>query len=161
MANPSKAKGTRQESAICKFVNEWAGDDVCERVALHGNRDEGDLRIAVDDLVLTGESKHCKSYPNEKLIEEFKRQTVAENENAGQDGGVLVVNLPGCGVRRYECWMQPATWLLLHGIDIGDDAPLHIVGRLRQLMEYDPHGWVRLTMADFCHLCFGPPKEES
>lgn len=159
MKTRPKDIGTRQETAICKFMNEWAGETVCERVALHGNKDNGDLRILVDGVVLAGESKHCKKYPSEKKIESFKEQTLTEQENAGSDGSVLMVNLPGCGVRRYECWMQPSTWLLLHGVGDDDKSPLKLVGALRSLMERDDNGWLRMTMADFCHLCYGPSRK--
>lgn len=64
MKTRPKDIGTRQESSIRNVINDWAGEVVCERVALHGNKDMGDLRIVVDDLVLTGESKHCKAYPS-------------------------------------------------------------------------------------------------
>ena len=162
MRTKPKDIGTRQETAICKFMNEWAGEAVCERVVLHGNRDNGDLRILVDGIVLAGESKHCKKYPNEKKIESFKEQTLVEQYNSGSDGSVLIVNLPGCGVRRYECWMQPSTWLLLHGVGDDERSPLKLTGKLRSLMRQDDNGWLRMTMSDFCHLCFGPSasKEE-
>lgn len=142
--NKTKAIGTRQESAICKYINAWAGRTVCERVVLHGNKDHGDLRIVLRDNVLTGESKHCKRYPGEKQIEDFKAQTVTENGHASQDGGVLFVNLPGCNIRRMECWMTTGTLLMI--CDASAAAP-------------DDGVWVRLTLADFCRTCFGEPSE--
>lgn len=152
--------GTRMESKIRDVINDWAGWKVCERVALHGNNDHGDLRILVDELVLTGESKHCKEYPSEGMLDDFKAQTITENVNAGQDGGVLFVNLTNRSVQRWEAWMQKSTFLKLHGLDRVieryelDDAAK---ARLEQLLIDTKHDWLRLTMAAFMHLCWGSP----
>lgn len=43
MSNPSKAKGTRFETAVCDFL-QWALDDTrIQRLTLHGNKDVGDI----------------------------------------------------------------------------------------------------------------------
>ena len=43
MSNPSKAKGTRFETAVCDYLR-WALDDErIQRLTLHGNRDIGDI----------------------------------------------------------------------------------------------------------------------
>lgn len=155
-----KDAGTRMESKIRNVINDWAGETVCERVALHGSKDVGDLRIVVDNLVLTGESKYRNSYPSEGMLDEFKRQAVTENENAGQDGGLLFVNLAGRSVQRWEVWMQKSTFLKLHGLDVvvekyelSDAAK----ARLEQMLVDTEHDWLRLTMASFMHLCWGSP----
>lgn len=155
-----KAIGTRMESKIRDVLNDWAGETVCERVALHGSKDMGDLRIAVDDLVLTGESKHCKDYPSDGMLEAFKRQTVDENHNAGQDGGLLFVNLANRSIQRWEVWMQKSTFMKLHGLDAVierydlDDATR---ARLEQMLIDGEHDWLRLTMLAFMNLCWGSP----
>lgn len=152
--------GTRQETAIKNVLNDFAGKVVCERVALHGSKDHGDLRIVVDDLVLTGESKHCKSYPSEGMLDSFKRQTVAENENAMQDGGLLFVNNTGKSINRMDVWMQKSTYLKLHGADklleredLTDGVRRNIEGLLAD-GEFD---WLRLTLLAFMYLCWGKP----
>lgn len=43
VSNPSKAKGTRFETAVCDYLR-WALDDErIQRLTLHGNRDIGDI----------------------------------------------------------------------------------------------------------------------
>lgn len=158
--NKPKEIGTRQESAICNVINEWAGQKVCERVVLHGNRDHGDLRITVDDLVLTGESKHCKRYPSDGMLADFRGQTAIENENAGQDGGVLFVNLPGRSINRMEVWMQKSTYMRLNGVDellASDDLSARARALLSRLLEDGEWDWIRLTLVAFMHLCWGSP----
>lgn len=155
-----KDAGTRMESKIRNVINDWAGEKVCERVALHGSKDIGDLRIVVDNLVLTGESKYRNSYPSEGMFDAFKEQAVTENENAGQDGGLLFVNLAGRSVQRWEVWMQKSTFLKLHGLDeVVDMYELNDAtkARLEQMLVDDEHDWLRLTMAAFMHLCWGSP----
>ena len=152
--------GTRMESKIRDVINDWAGAEVCERVALHGEKDRGDLRIEVDELVLTGESKHCKEYPSEGMLEDFKRQAIEENENAMQDGGLLFVNLTNRSVQRWEVWMQKSTFLKLHGLDAvieRYELDEHARARLERMLVDTEHDWLRLTMAAFLHLCWGSP----
>ena len=150
--------GTRQETKLCNVMNDYAGSVVCERVVQRGNKDRGDLRIIVDDLVITGESKHNKVYPSESMLAEFQEQTVRENRHAGQDGGVLFVNLPNKSIQRAECWMQPKTLLLLHGIDrlvekLETERDRELLSRF---MEADVP-WLRLTLLNFMELCWGKP----
>lgn len=160
MKTKPKVIGTRQESTIRDVLNDWAGSKVCERVALHGEKDHGDLRIIVDDLVLTGESKHNKKYPTEGMLKDFKAQTVTENENAGQDGGLLFINVPNRSVQRWEVWMQKSTFLKLHGLDKiieREDMGSKAKARLRTLLEDGDFDWLRLTMLAFMNLCWGSP----
>jgi len=155
-----KAIGTRQESAIRDVLNDWAGRKVCERVVQHGSNDHGDLLIEVDDLLLTGESKHCKSYPSEGMLENFKAQTVIENENAMQDGGLLFVNLPGRSIQRMEVWMQKSTFMKLHGVDKlieNEDVSESVVKRVDALLRDGEYDWLRLTLFAFMNLCWGQP----
>lgn len=157
----SKAKGTRQETNICNVINDFAGAKVAERVALHGNTDMGDIRIAVDDLVLTGESKYSKDYPSVGKIEEYKGQTTTENMNAGQDGGILFINLPNRSIQRMECHLQKSTLMRLHGIDrlIADERiPEELRKRLeRALMEDSEFDWVCITLWAFMNIAYGQP----
>lgn len=159
MVNKPRVIGTKQESKLRDVMNDYAGEKVCERVVQHGSHDHGDLRILVDDLVLTGESKHKKTYPSEGLLEDFKKQTVKENENARQDGGVLFVNLPNKAIQRAECWMQRRTYLLLLGTDniIKRFESEHDRKLLTRLLEERGQEWVRLTLLDFMRLCWGNP----
>lgn len=161
MANPSKQAGTKQETAICNAINDWAGSKVCERVALKGSYDCGDMRLVVDELTLTCESKHSKHYPTVGQLDEFKRQTIIENANAGQDGGLLFVNLPNKSMNRMEVWMQKSTYLRINGIDRLLRRPdLSDADRKRaeQALVDGAFDWVRLTLVDFLHVTFGNPS---
>lgn len=164
MANPSKDAGTRQESNICKVLNAFAGREIARRVALNGNKDKGDLRIEIGAFVITGESKYSKRYPSEGNIEKFKEQTVKENIHAGQDGGVLFINVPGRSINRLECWLQRSTHCKLEmqrvGIVYPDDIPLESIERVEEFMRDSENGWRRVTLFDFMHEYLGHPAWE-
>ena len=110
--------------------------------------------------MLTGESKHCKSYPSEGMLDDFKRQTVTENENAMQDGGLLFVNNTGKSINRMDVWMQKSTFLKLHGADKlleRDDLSEGVRQRIERLLEDGEFDWLRLTLMAFMYLCWGEP----
>lgn len=155
--------GTRQETRIVNELNCYADRPVAERVALRGRCDHGDIRIRVDDLVLTGESKHSKHYPTEGQLAEFRRQTVVENQNAGQDGGVLFVNLPNKVIGRMECHMQKSTYLKLHGADrlLSDERmPPDLAEELwSALMEDGENDWICIPLSTLLGLAFGGREE--
>lgn len=94
------------------------------------------------------------------MLDNFKQQTVIENENAEQDGGLLFVNNTGKSINRMDVWMQKSTFLKLHGLDavveryeLGDD----VRERLEQMLKDTEHDWLRLTLLAFMHLCWGQP----
>lgn len=162
MANRSKASGTRFESRIRDEANAWAGETVCERVVLHGSRDHGDVRARVDDLTLTIEAKYRKRYPADGDMESFKAQAVTENENAGQDGAVLIVNVPNRSVMRAQCWMLRSTLMRLHGIDrLLGDVPKPMRGLMwNALMVDGEHDWLCVTFETFLHICWGDRRTD-
>lgn len=137
----STDKGTRWETSIVNHINGWAGRHVCNRIVKHGSRDQGDIILYVDDLVLSIEAKWSKTYPNAALEQDFRIQTDKECAHAGTDGGLLVVNHYRKSIERAEVWMHHETACLLHG-----EAP---VG------EPADHDWECMRMDDFCTLCFG------
>ena len=151
MATRPKDKGTRQETKFCQTANDWAGESVAERVALHGAHDQGDIRLRVDDLTVCVESKYQKSYPTESEIAEFKEQTMAEWLAADTDCAVLLVNLPRRGFLRAEVWMLRSTLNLLWGGERED-----VTGSSTGL----EHDWVRQTLLDFLWMCYGAPAWE-
>ena len=142
MANRSKARGTRYETMVANFFNDWVGEKVAERVVLHGSHDHGDLRLMVDDLTLCVECKWRESYPNDKQEQQFREQTDVEADNSGADGGILVVNRYRAGIERHEVWMHLGTARLICGDADGGDGD---------------HDWVCARLLDFCWLCFGAP----
>lgn len=163
----SKAKkiGTAFESDIRDAHNDWAGRKVCERVALHGTHDNGDLRIEIGDLILTGEAKKRKQYPSEGEIEGYKQQAIEECENAGTYGALLFVNLPRKNLYRTEVWMERSTYLAISGVDdfirrVMMRTDSHDEGELEEWMVRDEHSWLRLTLVDYLWMVYGPPAWE-
>lgn len=160
----AKQKGTAWETKLCNTINDWAGDKVSERVALKGNEDQGDIRLLVDDLTFTVEAKYRKAYPSDGMLAEFKRQTALENDNAKQDGGLLVCNIPNRSVLRADVWMQTKTLYRLHGADrVLEQVELPDGTRefaMRMLGDEGEHGWLRLTLLDFLWTCYGAPAWE-
>lgn len=147
----SKAAGTRYESACRDFINAWCPDARCERVVLHGSRDQGDLRFHVDDLVVCGECKWRKRYPGDAELDEFWRQAEAETANSGADVGVLFVNRHGLGVSRTEVWMRVDWFAAIYGCQDHEFPPLG---------GHDPTDWVCMHMTEFLTLCYGQPAEK-
>ena len=148
----SKDKGTRFESALVKYFNDWFGDDVCERIVLHGNRDFGDLRLKVDDLTLAVEAKWRTKYPSRGEELDFRRQTLVEASNSGADGGILVVNKYRQSIDCSEVWMDAGTWFLIHGTAAGDESMAH--------GDWAFSDWGCMRLKDFCYVCFGGRHEQ-
>ena len=138
-------KGTRWETAIVDYINDWAGRKVCHRIVKHGNRDEGDILLHVDDVILSIEAKWNKDYPNAALERDFRGQADIECLHAGTDGGLLVLNRYRRQTDRAEVWMHHPTTCLLHGHEANGPAT--------------DNDWACMRMDDFCTLCFGPRRE--
>lgn len=85
MANKNKAKGTKAETAVVKFLKEYGIS--AERKVLKGNKDEGDVRAVIDGIEYLFEVKSGKqtANPNRTQLTEWMRQTVVEADNAGID----------------------------------------------------------------------------
>lgn len=91
MANPSKDKGTKFETAIARYMT--ANGVQAERCALHGSGDVGDLRAVASGRVIAVECKDRKRIELGKWFDECE----SEGRNAGADMAVLVVHRAGCG----------------------------------------------------------------
>jgi len=148
VSNKSKQAGTKFETAIVNYINEWAGEKVCERIVMYGNKDHGDIRLKVDDFAFTIEAKWRKKYPNDALEQDFRKQTDTETRNAYTDGGLLVMNKYGCNISRAEVWMRIETACRIFGTC--------------DLMEpsTDDSDWLCMRMSDFCQTCFGDPATQ-
>lgn len=81
MANKNKAKGTKAETKVVKYLNENGIE--ASRKALTGSKDEGDIQLhdwLINLEVKTG--KQTANY-NRAQLNEWIRQSDVEGENAG------------------------------------------------------------------------------
>lgn len=85
MANRNKAKGTKAETAVVKFLKQHGVS--AERKVLKGNKDEGDVRAVIDGVEYLFEIKAGKqtANPNRTQLTEWIRQSTVEAANAGID----------------------------------------------------------------------------
>lgn len=93
MANPSKAKGTRAETSVVRFLRERGWE--ARRKALAGSNDVGDIECRAPgmDGWLSLEVKAGKqtANPSRSQIDEWLRQAMVEAENSGTDCYLVVV----------------------------------------------------------------------
>lgn len=101
----SKQKGTAYEREVLMFLRKHGVN--AERVALHGSRDEGDLRVIARGMRIVIECKDVRD-AGPALIERWRDETDVERGNADADAAILVRHLPGNGQARRgadECQM--------------------------------------------------------
>ena len=100
-----KAKGTRFETAVVRYLRDALEDERIERRALHGSKDMGDIH----GLYSHGRSGivECKAVRNigAKALEEYQQQTLDERENADADFALLVVKNFNHSVGEAFCWV--------------------------------------------------------
>lgn len=94
MANKSKAKGTRAETKVVKFLEDYGIK--ARRKALAGNKDEGDVEIydaprLAGPVTLEVKAGKQTANPSRTQLEEWLRQARVEQENSGQPVLVVVV----------------------------------------------------------------------
>lgn len=100
-----KAKGTAYEHAVLMFLREHGVN--AERVALHGSRDEGDLRVIARGMRVVIECKDVRN-AGAANVQRWRDETDAERGNADADAAILVRHVPGNGKARRgadECQM--------------------------------------------------------
>lgn len=142
----SKAKGTRYETMVANFINDWCGDpDKCRRNALHGFKDEGDLSFRARGLRFIVECKWREKYPGAAEEESFRKQTDEEAQNARADCGVLAINRFRSGVERHYIWVRLSTAHRICNTEMPEDVE---------------DIWVCTTLLEFCWLLFGHPAWE-
>lgn len=145
MGSRQKAKGTRFESSVVRYMREALGDDRVERRALHGTQDMGDIygiRAHGWDVIA-----ECKSHKEvtPALVAEWREQTLRERENADAGAALLVVSVYRASVARSA----------VH-VTLRDLARISI-----PLMVNDGHmdaadgAWAVLTLEDACRLISG------
>lgn len=110
MSNPSKAKGTRAETRVSWFFDNHGLP--CHRRALHGAADQGDLAMFLPDgTEVTVEVKAGKQTQNysRSVVEEWRRQTLAESENSGCPAILVIVRYRRSFLDA-EVWMPNSQW---------------------------------------------------
>ena len=101
MANKPKIKGSLFESQGVRYFRQKLGIEDIHRCALHGNKDEGDIRglLAHGSKGIAEMKNYKKVYPTD--LKKWRHDTITERENAGADFSLLVVHKPGCGEARF------------------------------------------------------------
>lgn len=150
MANASKAKGTRFESAVRDYLRDALHDFAIDRRVLHGTQDMGDLygiRSHGCDVVA-----ECKAHKDvtPALVAKWRDETLRERGNADADAAVLVIKRPRRRVAECECQMTVGDYLRIAGLDV----PLVPVGwndRAKKTVvdeaDLDCH-WVVMTLSE-------------
>lgn len=98
MANPSKDKGTRAETAVARYLADHGIG--AERKALHGSADEGDIRAEAMGSVVCIEVKNRKRI----ALSDWMAEAASERANSGANVGWLVVKPGGVGMERVGRW---------------------------------------------------------
>lgn len=113
MSNPSKAIGTRAETTIRNYFN--SRGIRCERKALAGSDDEGDLCLYIPTMdgevevtVEVKAGKQTQNYPRSR-VEEWRRQTLVEAENSGCISMLVIVRYKR-RLSDVEVWIPNEMW---------------------------------------------------
>ncbi len=92
MANPSKAKGTRAETKVVRFLQ---GHGIsASRRALHGNKDVGDIivqRPYSGPIILEIKAGKQTANPSRSQLEEWLNQAWTEQRNAEMHCVLVIV----------------------------------------------------------------------
>ena len=142
MSNPRKKRGTAVEAKVRDYLREALGQPGVDRQPLRGTRDEGDLRGLVARGFECVVEVKAKRDLTRSLVAEYRRQTLAERENAGAGAGILVT-------WRYN---HPAADAVAH-VTLRDLARLSRPLRVNEgHMEEADGSWVQMTLAELCAL---------
>ncbi len=103
MTNKPKAIGTAAETAVVKYLAERGIHS--QRLALHGNKDIGDLRIGDGHIV--GAEVKAHKVVTDGLIADWMRQADTERANGNWSVMLLIVKRPGKGwPGAWMCWRR-------------------------------------------------------
>lgn len=114
VANPSKEKGTKTETAVVRTAV-TAGFPDAERLALAGAFDMGDVRLCRGVIVEVKGGKAAEQ-ASTQLIEDWLAETEKERVRAGAEFGLLVTKRAGKGydnAHAWYAWMQFADFARL------------------------------------------------
>ena len=106
MSNPSKARGTRGETACVRWFRA-NGFPHTDRQPLRGNRDAGDLALTAGLVAeVKAVSKGGTGQPPAQLLGSWMAQAEAERVNAGAEYCLLIVKRAGTtDVGRWWCYL--------------------------------------------------------
>lgn len=140
--NTAKERGTAVEVKVRDYLRAALGQPGIERQPPRGRRDAGDLAgLVAHGFSAIVEVKANRTVTRRELAE-FRRQTLAERENAGADVGVLVV-------WRYS---HPAADAIAH-VTLRDLARLAVPLRVNEGRTGEADGsWVQMTLGELCAL---------
>ena len=125
MSRRPKDIGTAAETAARRFLVDDGWPD-CERRALAGNRDTGDLTVCRRPLIIAEvKAGHAADKASPKVIDDWLEQTDTEAVHAGADLGVLIVARKYRNPRDWDAYMRACDWVLLLTGDevLWPDAP--------------------------------------
>ena len=117
--------GTSAETAAKRWLVDDGWPD-CERRALAGNRDTGDLTVCRTPLIVAEvKAGHAADKASPKVIADWLEQTDTEAVHAGADLGVLIVARKYRNPRDWDAYMRACDWVLLLTGDevLWPDAP--------------------------------------
>ncbi|MFD2792565.1 hypothetical protein ACFS27_03290 [Promicromonospora vindobonensis] len=123
MTNKPKAIGTAAESAVVKAARRL-GFPHAERVVLHGNLDQGDVRLTpglTAGVVLEVKGGNAARDASDLQILSWLDETETERRNAHADVAILVTQRRGVGPARAEQW-----WAHMHVRQLLDLRALHV-----------------------------------
>lgn len=103
MANKNKAKGTRAESRVVKYLESHGIK--AKRKALSGSKDEGDIEIPELNYCLEVKTGKQTANYNRSQLNEWLRQTYDEAKNAFQIGFLVIVRY-NRKIEDAEVWMK-------------------------------------------------------
>lgn len=121
MANPSKDKGTRAETAVVRYL-QGTGWPSAERRASNGAADRGDI---TGTPYICWEVKYRDKMPGDGQIGLWLIETDTERENAKADLGILVVRRPRSSVEDW--WAIVPFWalaLIAEGLAFPGQGPM-------------------------------------
>ena len=125
MSRRPKDIGTAAETAARRFLVDDGWPD-CERRALAGNRDTGDLTVCRRPLIVAEvKAGHAADKASPKVIADWIEQTDTEAVHAGAVLGVLIVARKYRNPRDWDAYMRACDWVLLLTGDevLWPDAP--------------------------------------
>lgn len=142
-----REKGTRFETAVCRYIAGELQDVRVERRALHGSKDMGDL-FGIYAHGFSGIAE-CKAHQHvtPKLVAKWREETLDERDNADADFALLVIKVPNVGTAQARCHVTLR--------DLARIARPIAVNRGELHLEDADSRWVSMTLEECCALMVG------